>query len=112
MLRNDGEWTVYLVQHRHDDEDEWHQSDLGYFLFHHMPYEEKRGTKGAYYRLLIDPTHVCWQATSVSAFLDMKDAQACFTAILAERQNRNSDREPSFRLVRRRLWQETEEVVV
>jgi hypothetical protein len=67
MVRNDGDYVVYIIKHRCNTDHSWAKSNMDRFSF---AGDEEFGASGA-----------CWQSTSINGTFDRAKALAALTAI-------------------------------
>jgi hypothetical protein len=100
MIRNDGDYTIYILQHRplRSDKDEWHDSGDGASFckgvgdFKESPRQD------------FNACGMCWQKTGVSGTYDYDIAHAFLLMVAKNNPGR------TFRIAKLQIFQETTEV--
>lgn len=99
MLRNDGKYTIYTIQHQ-DKKGEWHSSNIDSF----EPKEGRWSSDGS--KELPPWRHFgangeCWQQTGVHGTFEVDDARQLLC--LLRKHNKNQQ----FRVVAVDIWQDS-----
>ena len=99
MLKQDGKYQIYIIQHQYNKEGNWCNSDIDTF----EPNSLKRWKDGKELEpwCHLSANGTCWQETGIHGTFDIDDARKMILLLKKHNEQHN------FRVVRVDIWQDS-----